>query len=325
MAGLIAPDRGEIHISGRDATHLPPHERDIGVVFQNYALFPHLSVFENVAFALRMRRLHSEDIRAKVHKMLDAVALADMAQRMPAQLSGGQQQRIALARAMVYEPSVILMDEPLAALDKKLREKLQLEIRRFQREFGITMLYVTHDQEEALLLSDRICLMNHARIEQIGTPNDLYFRPRSVFASDFIGESNVFVAQVRARGDGQWLVDGPGASTLRVQTDAAAPLAERVTLVVRPERVRIAAPGAGADSVNRLPARIEEIAFLGDTIRYYARVDAACVFSVKVLTSGSAARAQVGDAVALEFDADSVIVLPKESAAASNVSDRVAS
>ena len=325
VAGLITPDSGEIRISGRQATHLPPHQRDIGVVFQNYALFPHLTVFENIAFPLRMRRLRGVDIRAKVRKVLEAVALADKAERMPAQLSGGQQQRIALARAMVYEPSVILMDEPLAALDKKLRQKLQLEIRRFQREFGITMLYVTHDQEEALLLSDRICLMNLARIEQIGWGDDLYFRPRSLFAADFIGESNVFTVQVRSAVDGYLFVDGPGASSLRIRCDASAVAGETVTLVVRPERIRIGAPGPGNDSVNRLQARVEEIAFLGDTIRYYVRADAARVFSVKVLTGASSARASVGDAVSLEFDAASVIVLPKDSALKSTPSDRTPS
>ncbi|MEQ1805894.1 MAG: TOBE domain-containing protein, partial [Burkholderiaceae bacterium] len=188
-----------------------------------------------------------------------------------------------------------------------------------------TMLYVTHDQEEALLLSDRICLMNHARIEQIGTPDDLYFRPRSLFASDFIGESNVFVAQVRSCSDGYMLATGPGASALRIRTDAAARLGDTVTLVVRPERIRIVASGPGADTANRLQARIEEIAFLGDTVRYYARVDASCVFSVKLLTSGSAARACVGDAVSLEFDADSVIVLPAEPVAALSVAERAPS
>jgi putative spermidine/putrescine transport system ATP-binding protein len=325
VAGLITPDSGDIHISGRQATHLPPHQRDIGVVFQNYALFPHLTVFENIAFPLRMRRLRGVDIQAKVGKVLEAVALSDKAERMPGQLSGGQQQRIALARAMVYEPSVILMDEPLAALDKKLREKLQLEIRRFQREFGITMLYVTHDQDEALLLSDRICLMNNARIEQIGTPDDLYFRPRSLFAADFIGESNVFTARVRSAVDGCLVVEGPGASALRIRCDASVVAGETVTLVVRPERIRIGAPGPGSDSVNRVQARVEEIAFQGDRIRYYARADAASLFSVKVLTGASSARASAGDAVSLEFDADSVIVLPKDSALKSMSSDRTPS
>ena len=313
VAGLTSPDKGEIRISGRDATHLPPHERDIGVVFQNYALFPHLTVFENVAFGLRMRRMSSLEIRDKVNKVLDAVALSKMAQRMPTQLSGGQQQRIALARAIVYEPSVILMDEPLAALDKKLRQKLQLEIRRFQREFGITMLYVTHDQEEALVLSDRICLMNHARIEQIGTPDDLYFRPQSLFASEFIGESNVFTAQVSCLVDGGLLADGPCGSNLRIQSSSSRSLGETVTMVVRPERIRIETLGLVTNSVNRLQARVEEIAFLGDTIRYYARVNSSLVFSVTVLTGGMASRARVGDAVTLEFDADSLIMLPKDS------------
>src|SRR5690606_24648249 len=190
IAGLNNPDDGEIWIDGKLATFLPPFQRDIGMVFQNYALFPHMTIFENIAFPLRMRGTEAATIKTKVADVLDKVQLSHVAQRLPRELSGGQQQRIALARCFVYQPSIILMDEPLGALDKKLRDALQLEIKQLHEDLGITVLYVTHDQEEAMVMSDRICLMNNARIEQIGTPDELYHRPKTVYAADFLGESN---------------------------------------------------------------------------------------------------------------------------------------
>ena len=196
IAGLNDPDGGEIWIDGRLATYTPPHERGLGMVFQNYALFPHMTIFENIAFPLRMRRRKADSIRSEVERVLEIVQLPDVAGRYPRELSGGQQQRIALARCFVYQPSIILMDEPLGALDKKLRDALQREVKHLHENLGITVLYVTHDQEEAMVMSDRICLMNDARIEQIGTPADLYFQPRSVFAADFLGESNLLPATV---------------------------------------------------------------------------------------------------------------------------------
>ena len=198
IAGLAQPDSGEVWIDGRLATYAPPHKRDIGMVFQNYALFPHLTVAENIAFPLRMRGQSETDIRREVARVLDLVQLPEIGDRLPRALSGGQQQRIALARCIVYRPSIVLMDEPLGALDKKLRDQMKLEIKRLHTELGITVLYVTHDQEEAMIMSDRICLMNNSRIEQIGSPAELYFSPRSVFAADFIGESNLLDGQVAA-------------------------------------------------------------------------------------------------------------------------------
>ena len=216
VAGLIQPDGGEVWIDGKLSTYMPPHRRDIGIVFQNYALFPHMTLFENIAFPLRMRRVPEAKIREEVRRVLAIVQLSGVEDRLPAQLSGGQQQRIALARCMVYQPSLILMDEPLGALDKKLRQQLQLEIRQLHQRLGITVLYVTHDQEEALAMSDRICLMNEGEIEQVGAPSDLYFRPRSVFAADFLGESNLLDAVVTAAGDGAAEVKGPDGAPIAV-------------------------------------------------------------------------------------------------------------
>ncbi|MBV9783617.1 MAG: ABC transporter ATP-binding protein [Acidisphaera sp.] len=309
VAGLLPPDEGEVWIEDRLATHLPAYERDIGMMFQNYALFPHLTVYDNVAFPLRMRRERGARLRERVGAALAVVSLADKAHRMPSELSGGQQQRISLARALVYEPSIILMDEPLAALDKKLREQLQLEIRRIQKRLGITMLYVTHDQQEALLLSDRICLMNNARIEQVGSPDDLYFRPRSVFAADFIGDSNIFPAEVVTMSAGQACLRGPGGSTLQAATDLALKSGDKVQVMIRPERLRIGTPGQATElDDNCVPATLLETTFLGEATRYYASGPTGETFVSKALAGASSGVAP-GEPVLLTADRDSIIVL----------------
>ncbi len=194
VAGLAVPDGGHIELDGRDVTTLPPHARGLGMVFQNYALFPHLSVLQNVGFGLVARRLPVADVDRRARDALAMVRLQALAERLPGELSGGQQQRVALARALAYAPDLVLMDEPLGALDRHLREEMKAEIARLHRELGVTVLYVTHDQEEALVLSDRICLMNQARIEQLDTPRGLYFAPQTRFAAEFIGESNLLPA-----------------------------------------------------------------------------------------------------------------------------------
>ena len=312
VAGLLPLDQGEVWIEDRLATHIPAFRRDIGMVFQNYALFPHLSVFENIAFPLRMRRERRAALRERVERALATVSLADKGDRMPSELSGGQQQRIALARALVYEPSIILMDEPLAALDKKLREQLQLEIRRIQKRLGITMLYVTHDQQEALLLSDRICLMNNARIEQIGPPSDLYFRPRTVFAADFIGESNIFAAEVLAASEGEVQLQGPGGSRIRAVTDLTLRSGQRVQVMIRPERLRLKArDGRQADETG-IPATLSETTFLGEAMRYYASTVSGETFVSKALTGARNIGLAPGSPVLLSADPDSCIVLPAE-------------
>ena len=312
VAGLLPLDEGEVWIEDRLATHMPAFQRDIGMVFQNYALFPHLSVFENIAFPLRMRRERSARLRDRVERALAAVSLADKGDRMPSELSGGQQQHIALARALVYEPSIILMDEPLAALDKKLREQLQIEIRRIQRRLGITMLYVTHDQQEALLLSDRICLMNNARIEQIGAPSELYFRPRTVFAADFIGESNIFAAEVLAASEGEVQLRGPEASRLRAVTDLALTPGQRVQVMIRPERLRVTAIDGRETGENGFSAILSETTFLGEATRYYAVTATGDTFVSKALTGAPAMELAPGSAVLLSADPNSCIVLPAE-------------
>ena len=238
IAGLSVPDGGRLRIAGQDATYAAPHERDVGMVFQNYALFPHMTIAENVAFPLKMRRVDRATAAKRAQQALELVRLPHVAARFPKELSGGQQQRIALARCLVYEPSIVLMDEPLGALDKKLRDQMQLEIKRIHRGTGATIVYVTHDQEEAMTMSDRICLMNGGRIEQLGTPSDLYFRPKTLFVADFIGESNLLRGSVSAA-DGSAVEVTLGDGATRVAATAHAPLArgDKVRVMVRPQNI----------------------------------------------------------------------------------------
>lgn len=230
ICGLQDPSAGTVIIDGKDQTHAPVNKRDIGVVFQNYALFPHMSVAENIGFALKMRSLPKADINARVARVLETVGLAHAADRFPSQLSGGQQQRVALARCLVYDPAIILMDEPLGALDAKLREIMQIEIKRIHRETGATIIFVTHDQQEALALSDRICLMNDGRIAQLGTPRQMYEEPESLFVADFIGVSSI----IRGTVEGGVLQTALGPLPI---TGAAPADGTRGAIVVRPEAI----------------------------------------------------------------------------------------
>lgn len=262
ICGLVEASEGRVVIDGRDQSRMPVHQRDIGLVFQHYALFPHLTVAENIAFPLKMRGRPGAEVASRVSAALDMVHLGHLAGRFPRELSGGQQQRVALARCFVYQPSIILMDEPLGALDKKLREHMQIEIKRLHRESGATIVYVTHDQEEALAMSDRICLMNHAKIEQLGTPREIYERPRTAFAADFIGISNIF----RGRWDGNGSLDtahGRFALPQGVQSPGAEP-----ALVIRPEHLRLGAPDG-----NAVTGRVSEVVYAGSETRVIAALD----------------------------------------------------
>lgn len=274
IAGMVTPSTGRIFIDGKDATALPPSRRGLGMVFQNYALMPHMTVFENIAFPLWVRRLPRADIKRRVAEVLEIVQLPHVAGRKPRELSGGQQQRISLARCIVYNPAIILMDEPLGALDKKLREDMQLEIKRLHRELGITMLYVTHDQEEALVMSDRIVLLTGGRVAQIGTPDDLYHRPHSKFVANFLGQSNLLEGHVEAYGppvcvrtsDGLSLLSQPLLS--EQMTDLR--IGQPVSIMVRPENVIIAMPtDAPAEMDNTVEGTVDESVTLGGVVRHY--------------------------------------------------------
>jgi putative spermidine/putrescine transport system ATP-binding protein len=263
IAGFVQATSGEVLIDGQLVTD-PPHKRDIGMVFQNYALFPHMTAARNVEYPLMVRRIDKDERRRLVAEALEMVGLGDRGGERPKQLSGGQQQRIALARALVFRPRIVLLDEPLGALDKKLREHLQLEIKRIQQETGITMIYVTHDQEEALVMSDRIAVFNEGSIEQVGSAEDVYERPSSAFVAQFVGESNLFHGRVERAGGRAQLV--AGSLTLTVAAEAPAGAS---TLLVRPERLRVVTGDrAPRGDVNLVEARIEEIVYLGNERRY---------------------------------------------------------
>jgi putative spermidine/putrescine transport system ATP-binding protein len=271
IAGFIDLDSGEILLDGRPLSKLPAHKRNVGMVFQNYALFPHMTAVENVAFPLKQRRLPRAEIRERVEQALDLVHLGQFAERYPKQLSGGQQQRVALARAIVFNPRALLMDEPLGALDRKLREALQLEIKRIHAEIGITFLYVTHDQDEALVMSDRIAIFNEGHIVQVGTALELYERPVNLFVADFVGESNLFRGNLVKENSGVWLENG----RLRFRLDDVdAAIDEEVTVLIRPERMRLFPPEeVPQPDWNELAALVEDVIYLGNTRKYSVRLD----------------------------------------------------
>ncbi len=273
LAGFEVPTAGEILYKGRSIERLPPHERNFGVVFQNYALFPHMSVFENVAFPLSVRKVPKIEIASRVTRALEMVQLRDFGGRRPAQLSGGQQQRVALARALVFEPELVLMDEPLGALDKNLREQLQVEIKHLHQELGITIVYVTHDQTEAMVMSDRIAIFNRGRIQQLGSPRQVHEHPATAFVASFMGEMNIFEGKVTAvETDGHCRIAlGAGLTFLGVNARAVEAGSSRL-MAVRPERIRLNPPPGTCD--NLVSGRVSEAIYLGDRM------------TVRVVTAG---------------------------------------
>jgi len=286
IAGFEEPSSGELWLDGRPLIGVPSYRRNYGMVFQNYALFPHKTVADNIAFPLRMRGIARERRAEQIKRALDLVRLPDHGDRYPNQLSGGQQQRVALARALVYNPPVLLMDEPLGALDKKLREEMQLEIKHIQKELAITTIYVTHDQEEALVMSDRIAVINHGRIEQLADPGTLYARPSTRFVADFIGESNILPLD-------------------RLPPDAGGG-AEGAWLVVQPEAVRFAGPGP-LDCT--LDGTIEEVIYVGDTTKYKVRVADDLIVTAKLQNRSGEVRAAPGERCSLGWQRDDAIVV----------------
>ena len=275
VAGLIEPSGGDIMICGRNVTTIPVHKRNLGLVFQNYALFPHKTIFDNVAFGLKYHGVPRSQIAGKVQRALDLVQLPDVGQRYPRQLSGGQQQRIALARAIVIEPDVLLLDEPLSALDANLREDMRVELKRIQAELGITTIFVTHDQSEALAMSDMIILMSEGRVEQIGAPEDVYVNPASAFSARFLGNSNLLPAKVIARDDAAVRVEIEGIGELPIAVDRSRDLAvgEKALVVVRSERLylRDSADDLPEDAVA-LPATVTALDYQGQAARYFISV-----------------------------------------------------
>jgi mannopine transport system ATP-binding protein len=300
IAGFEIPDAGAIAIGSRDVTHTPANRRGVGMVFQRYALFPHMTVADNIAFPLRMRAMASRDIATRVDEALALVRLEGYGQRRPGELSGGQQQRVALARATVFRPPVLLMDEPLAALDKKLRQAMQLEVRRLQRQLGITVLYVTHDQEEALTMSDRIAVLNDGRLEQVGSPEDLYERPASAFVADFIGETNFLYGEVVSVEDQQCSVRLANGAVVRgAAAEPQLVVGKAARLAVRPERLLL-------DAAGPLEGVIAERIYAGAVVTYAVSLTPDCTCMIR----GGGDHRIIGERVRLGWSARDARVYP---------------
>jgi putative spermidine/putrescine transport system ATP-binding protein len=263
IAGFETPSSGTIELDGHDLALSKPYERNIGMVFQNYALFPHMTAANNVVFPLKMRRFPKKDMHSRVERILELVGLSRFADRYPRELSGGQQQRVALARGLVFNPDVLLLDEPLGALDKNLRQQMQVEIKRIHREVGITMVYVTHDQTEAMTMSDRLAVFCNGRVEQVGSPLDVYNRPVNRFVGEFIGDSNFFAGRVDSSRP-HW-VELAGIGPVRVGANAALPASD-VDLMIRPECLRLRAAGDGGGDDNTFTMTVDDVINYGDSI-----------------------------------------------------------
>lgn len=298
LAGFENPTTGRIFLRGTDVVGIPPHKRNTGMVFQDYALFPHMTVGENIAFGLKRHGVPSEAIDSRVEEALAMVDLAGFEDRQPSNLSGGQQQRVATARAIAIEPEVLLMDEPLGALDKKLRDQLQIELRNLQQELGITTLYVTHNQEEALTMADRVAVMNQGRIEQIAAPSTIYDDPATEFVADFIGDTN-FLPGSLAEADGETRLRVADREIRVAEPDV--PLGDGVVFV-RPEKLTVNGPGHSVDDANALPGRVEQVVFLGSKIRYVIETNATELVAEEENRTGKDVFSE-GDDVVVTWDA----------------------
>jgi putative spermidine/putrescine transport system ATP-binding protein len=312
IAGFADVDEGQILVDGVDIADRAPQHRGFGMVFQNYAIFPHLNVFDNVAFPLRARQLPKEEVRQRVAQALELVRLERFADRFSRQLSGGQQQRVAIARAIVFHPSVVLMDEPLGALDKNLRYQMQVEIKEIQQRLGMTVVYVTHDQEEAMNMSDRIAIMNSGRIEQVRRPEEIYDSPASNFIARFLGEANLIEGVVQDVGDGFAVLRTAAGLALRARVVEPLQPAAQANLFVRPERVTLApadTPAATDPSRNAATGRLVQTSFLGNILRHAVEIEAGIRVTVDVQNASRGLARRTGENVLLTWAAaDSVIL-----------------
>jgi len=303
IAGFDIPDGGRILLNGEDLAELPPESRPVRTVFQSYALFPHMTVEGNVAFPLRMAKTPSSAIPAKVAEALEDVRLAGFGRRYPHELSGGQKQRVAIARALVTHPTVLLLDEPLAALDAKLREEMQIELINLQKEVGITFIYVTHDQTEALALSHRIAVMNRARVEQVDEPSRIYSFPTTRFVADFIGHCNLLTGPLRDNADGVVSVDVAGLGPVRVAAKTALPAGRQATIALRPEKIRIQAAAPDDTPDNHCRGTVSDLLYMGDVTVY--KVDTPGGQKIEALLANSASGRtkffEVGDSVEMSW------------------------
>ncbi|MEW6280590.1 MAG: ABC transporter ATP-binding protein [Candidatus Eremiobacterota bacterium] len=309
VAGFEEPDEGEIKIDGESVANLPPYRRRVNTVFQNYALFPHLNVFENVAFGLRRRGVPEGEIRQRVQKILEKVQLPGYERRRIHEISGGQQQRVAVARALVNEPRVLLLDEPMSALDPKLRREMREELKRLQKQLGITFILVTHDQEEALSTSDRVAVLNQGRLEQVGTPREIYERPRSRFVADFIGTANFLTVRVASVDQGRAVleVDGGQVAAPCNGKTAAGVAAE---LSVRPEQLWLTRDNGGGNGHNCLPARVVDITYMGPVTRYTVQLTGGQRLCAEQQNQASSDGFATGEAVYLQWKPTAGTLLP---------------
>lgn len=291
VAGLEEPDEGVVSICGERVNDIAPYRRNLGMVFQNYALFPHMNVFDNISFGLRMRGMAAKEIKERVESVMALVRLPGLEGRFPSQLSGGQGQRVALARALAPRPAVLLLDEPLAALDKKLREQVQLELKQLQATLGITTIFVTHDQAEALTLSDRVAVMNDGRIVQLGTPEDLYDRPSSRFVADFLGETNFLAGVVRSRHEDTYELSLTSGITVAATTNDGFATGEAAKIAVRPELVKLAPPTPEAPG-----GVVRQVVYGGATVAVHVELPGGDMVVARVPSRGAARRWQPGDA-----------------------------
>jgi len=309
IAGFYTPDAGEIRFDGRVVNALPPHERGIGMVFQNYALWPHMTVFENTAYGLKLRRVAAAEIAQRVGGVIEKVKLTGLAERYPGQLSGGQQQRVALARALVLNPKILLLDEPLSNLDAKIRIQVRAEIRKLQKELGITTVYVTHDQEEALTLSDRIAVFNKGKVLQLGPPKALYERPENRFVADFIGINNLIDGTVEtADASERSLRVRTALGVLEVLMDERFRPGDRCVVSVRPENATL--DGEPAPGRNLAAGRIVFAAYLGNAVRYDVDLGEGIVFKVDIRDPWHHRQLPMGTPVAVGFEAASTVAMP---------------
>jgi spermidine/putrescine ABC transporter ATP-binding subunit len=307
IAGFETPNEGGIYLDGERIDRQPPNRRNIGLVFQSYALFPHLTIFENVAFGLRLRKLSAPEVKRRVGDALNLVGLSDLAERYPRQLSGGQQQRIAIARSVVLEPRILLFDEPLSNLDFKLRVVMRAELRELQRRLGKTTIYVTHDQSEALALSDRIVVMSNGRIEQIGSPREIYERPANPFVADFIGNSNLLDAAVTSVAADATVIRTDQGLTLRAAPAARKP-GDRVVAMIRPELIRLTSAGEPVGE-NPMKARVAQATYLGQDV--HLRIVSGEQNLIAITQGGSSRHLSAGDEVHAAIAAADILLLPK--------------
>ncbi len=315
LAGFETPDEGRILLNGRDIAQVLPHERPVNMMFQNYALFPHLSVRDNIAFGLKRARMKSAEIDARVAEMVALVRLEGLEKRRPDQLSGGQRQRVALARSLARRPQLLLLDEPLAALDKKLRERTQMELMELQRRLGMTFIIVTHDQEEAMTVASRIGVMDAGRLEQVATPRELYEAPRSRWIAEFVGDVNLFEGQVEAREAGRLKISAHDGATLIVAEPRDAVGKAAVSVAIRPEKVKLSRRGpaaeAGREAINRLEGVVTDVGYLGGTTIYKVKLESGAILRASMANTARIDRDSygLGQRVVVWFTPDDCVVL----------------